>query len=166
MRKIFIMLLCATLLFSLCACKQNQSNIQVPVNFYYCRDEIAYNTSDAVIAAEIHEGIGFGADPDKMLRSYLEGPDSNSLVSVISAETELVSVQIVDDTAYVTFSDDFSQLSGVKLTTACSCVTLTLNAFSGVNSVHVSAETELLDNKEEIIINTSDIILLDDEGKE
>lgn len=166
MRKIFTMLLCAALLLSLCACKKNQSNIQEPVNFYYCRDEITYNTSDAVIAAEIHEGIGFDADPDKMLRSYLEGPDSNSLVSVISAETKLVSVQIVDDTAYVTLSDDFSQLSGVKLTTACSCVTLTLNAFSGVNSVHISAETELLDNKEEIIISTSDIILLDDEGKE
>ena len=166
MKKLGILILCAILVLSLSACNQKNADIQEPVNFYYCRDEITYNTPDAVIRAEVHEGAGFLEDPEKMLRSYLLGPNSHNYVSLIPTNTTPVSVEITEGVAYVKFSDEFSKLSGMKLTTACSCIALTLSEYSGVNAVHISAETELLDNKDEIIITASDIILLDDEGKE
>lgn len=166
MRKSFILLLCVVLIFSLCACRQKNKDYQEPVNFYYCTDEVSYNTSDAVIDMQIYEGIDFHADPEKMLSSYLQGPQSNDYLSLIPAGTSLISCNVIGDVCYLKFSDDFAKLSGMKLSIACGCIVLTLNDYTGVETVSFSTQTQQLDNKDELVISASDIILLDDEGIE
>ena len=166
MKKSFILLLCIVLIFSLCACRQKHTDFQEPVNFYYCADEVSYNTSDAVIGMQVHEGVDFHTDPEKMLKSYLRGPKSNDYTSLIPNGTALISYDVIGDVCYLKFSDEFAQLSGIRLSTACSCIVLTLNDYSGVETVSFSTQTQQLDNKDELVISASDIILLDDEGIE
>lgn len=166
MKKSFILLLCIVLIFSLCACRQKHTDFQEPVNFYYCADEVSYNTSDAVIGLQVHEGVDFYADPEKMLKSYLRGPKSNNYTSLIPTGTALISYDVIGDVCYLKFSDEFAKLSGIRLSTVCSCIVLTLNDYSGVETVSFSTQTQQLDNKDELVISASDIILLDDEGIE
>jgi spore germination protein GerM len=166
MKKSFILLLCIVLIFSLCACRQKHTDFQEPVNFYYCADEVSYNTSDAVIGMQVHEGVDFYADSEKMLKSYLRGPKSNDYTSLIPTGTALISYDVIGDVCYLKFSDEFAKLSGIRLSAACSCIVLTLNDYSGVETVSFSTQTQQLDNKDELVISASDIILLDDEGIE
>ena len=166
MRKIFLLFLCVVLVLCLCACQQKNADIQEPVNFYYCRDEISYNTIDAVIFPEVREAIEFGGDPTKMLDSYLLGPKANNCISLIPTGTKLISFQIIDGVGYVKFSDEFAKLSGVSLSTACSSIVLTLHEYTGFDVFRFSANTKQLDNRDEIVVSVSDIILMDDGRKE
>lgn len=166
MKRMIVLLLCILLLASLCACRNKNADIKDPVSFYYCRQEVIYHVSDAVICAQIRDGADFNGDPEQMLHSYLDGPHANGYVAPFPADTKLISFQIANNNAYVILSDEFSKLTGIKLTTACSCIALTLCEYSNVDSVHISAETQQLDYKNEIVIKASDIVLLDNEGKD
>ena len=161
MRKILVLLLCILLILSLCACKNKDSKIIEPVNFYYCNEEISYNSASGVIAAEIHEGAEFQSDAQVMLRSYLQGPKSNDYISLIPENTIVISLEITDSEAYIKLSDTYSQLSGIKLATGSSCIAMTLHDYTGVERIHFSTENELLDNKDEYVITLDNLVLLD-----
>ena len=161
MRKIIVMCLCVVIVLSLCACDRRESRTDVPVNFYYCKEEIIYNSESGVIEAEIHEGDRFHSDVEAMLHAYLQGPRSNDNILLVPEQTNLVSVKIEHERAYVVFTDAYSQLSGIELTTACSCIAMTLHDYTGVKEVIFSTENELLDNKENFVIRVEDLVWQD-----
>ena len=161
MKKIAVVFLCMSVILSLCACSQRESKIAEPVNFYYCKEEIVYHSASGVIEAEMHEGADFQNDAERMLRAYLQGPHANDNVLLLPDQTNLISLQIVNDRAYVKFTDMYSQLSGIKLTTACSCIAMTLHDYTGVKEVFFSTENELLDNKENFVIRVEDLVWQD-----
>lgn len=161
MRKFIVLFLCVIVLLSLCGCKHKDSEPVDPVKFYYCKEEITYNSAAGVIQPEIHEGINFHNDAETMLRAYLKGPYSNDNVSLMPMQTDLVSIQIEDGRAYVTLTDAYSQLSGIKLTMSSSCIAMTLYDYAGVTEVYFSTENERLDNKVNFIIRVEDLVWLD-----
>ena len=65
------------------------------------------------------------------------------------------------DTADIYLSSQFSELSGINLTIACSAMLLTVHDFSGVQSICVYAENEKLDDKEAFLLSLDDIVLVD-----
>lgn len=161
MKKITVVFLCMSVILSLCACSQRESKIAEPVNFYYCKEEIVYHFASGVIEAEIHEGADFQNDAERMLHAYLQGPRSNDNILLVPEQTNLVSVKIEHERAYVVFTDAYSQLSGIELTTACSCIAMTLHDYTGVKEVFFSTENELLDNKENFVIRVEDLVWQD-----
>lgn len=161
MKRFTAMILCILWMLSLCACEQKQDEIQEPVNFYYCKEEISYQSVNGVIEAEICEGVNHRGDVESMLSAYLQGPYSPAYIAPFPANTELLSIQFLDGEAYLTFNDAFAQLTGMKLSTACSCITLTLAEYTDVETVRFTAATQQLDNKDEIVLKVSDIVLLD-----
>lgn len=161
MRRIAVLLLCIVLLVSLAACKMKEANIQEPTNFYYCRKEISYHSIDGVILGEIREAANFHGDSETMLLSYLLGPYSNDYISLIPTDTKLISFQTSGEDAYLILSEEFAQLSGIKLITACSCIAMTLYEYTGVETLHISVESGQLDGKDALVINALDVVLMD-----
>ena len=161
MRKLIVLFLCMVMLLSLCACNRKNSVLVEPVNFYYCKEEVTYNSASGVIQPEILEGIEFHNDAETMLRVYLQGPYTNDNLSLLPAQTELVSLKIENDRAYIKLTDAYAQLSGIKLSTASSCIVMTLYDYSGAKEVVFSTENELLDNKDSFSIHVDDLVWLD-----
>lgn len=162
MKKICL-LLCHIMLFQLfVGCSGKEDNIQQPVNFYYINKEIMYNTTEGVIGSEIREGAKF-MDFDDLLRVYLEGPASSHLHSLLPNGTSLLSCAIEDKTAQILLSSQFSELSGIKLTTVCSAILLTARDYADVQTIYVRAEGSRLDGKEEFVLSLDELVLMDTE---
>lgn len=161
MKKVCVILCCCLLLQSLCACAGNQEEFKEPVNFFYLNKEISYHSPTGVIQPETIEGSAFHDNLTAFLNAYLRGPVSEELESPIPADVYLVSCEITNDTAAVVLSSQFSKLSGVELSTACSALALSVHSFAGTEGLQISAKNSQLDDKDMIILDIDDIVLID-----
>lgn len=160
MRRVSILLLCIAFTLSLCSCKKKVTEVQEPAEFFYCH-ESAYKTDEGVIGSEIREAVRFNGNLELLMQAYLLGPLSDDLESPLPYAVKLVSFDQLGDSVYLTLSREFSTLSGIRLTTACSCIVMTLNAFADVKQVCFRVASGQLDNKDELIMTISDIVLMD-----
>lgn len=161
MKKRLLVLVCGLILLTLCGCQKKKTEFHKPVRFYYCNNAVSFNSSEGVIRSEIREAEHFSSDPEKMLREYLLGPQSEELVSPIPPSTQLVSFELQADSARITLSKPFADLNGIKLSTACSCIVKTLAEYVPITEVQIYAEDSLIDNKDFIVITVADIVLAD-----
>ena len=158
-------MICLILLFcvaaTLPACVQNQDKIQVPVNFYYLRQETTYGSADSLIAPITAEGADYSNDPAGLLSQYLKGPGQNGWVSPFPRGTQLLSMELVNGFLRLTLSENFASLTGMDLTIACACLTLTALDLTGANSVRISVEGATLNGAEYIRMDRNCLTLLD-----
>ena len=161
MKKICAMLCCVLLLQMLCACGEKKAEYQKPVAFYYCAKEISYNTVSGVLQAETREGVGFHGNLDAFLKSYLSGPESSQLQSLIPADARLVSCDMDGDVVSIEFSEQFAKLTGIKLTTACSAILMSVHEFNDAQALRIRVKGAKLDDKDEFVLTMDDIVLMD-----
>ena len=161
MKRTTLFICCFLLIFLLCACKDQKEDLVEPVNFYYANSEITFHSDDGVLAKEMREGASFHGNLSAFLHAYLRGPESSSLESIIPSDVYLVSCRIEDKTATIVLSSQFSALSGLKLTTACSGLLLTLHDYADIEILCIQSKGERLDGKDSIILSLDDIILTD-----
>ena len=161
MKKICLILCCCLLLQMVCGCSGNKEEFENPVQFYYCTREISYNSPTGVIQPETREGKGYFDNLSAFLNAYLRGPVSQELVSPIPTDVYLVFCEVENNTAKVVLSSQFSSISGVELSTACSALLLSVHGFTGAETIHISAKESQLDDKEEIVLNIEDVVLID-----
>lgn len=161
MKKRIMILLSAIICLLCCGCQKKAEELREPTAFYYCNRTVSFNTEEGVICSEMREGEHFSADAEKMLREYLSGPKSAELYSPIPQGTELVSFEINLDTAYIILSKEFSNLNGIKLSTACSCMVKTLAEYTPITKAQIYVDGGLIDNKDSITITVADIVLVD-----
>ena len=160
MKKLCFLLCCILSLQLLIGCSRNNEEIQQPVNFYYINKEISYNTEQGVICSEIREGARFSSLED-LLREYLAGPDSLDLQSLMPDSVSLQSCVVENETVHICLSSEFAGLSGVKLTTVCSAILLTVHDYVGAQTIYVSAANEKLDDKDVFQLSMDGIVLMD-----
>ena len=160
MKRFLIFFLCISTLLPLLSCAR-QEDIQKPVTFYYRRANIAYAGSDGVVSTEQRESLGHEGNIDSLLAMYLSGPLSPELAQTFPDGTFLVSIQQSGTTAKATFSFHLASLSGIDLTVACACITMTLTELMGVETVQISAAGALLDDYQYITMDKNCLLLLD-----
>lgn len=160
MRKFCCLVCCILTLQLFAACSRSNDEIQQPVDFYYINKEISYNTQDGVIGSEIREGSQLYTLED-FLRVYLKGPVSSNLQSLMPDGVSLLSCTVENETVYIHLSSQFSALSGIKLTTVCSAILLTVHDYTGVQTICVSAENAKLDYKDVFQLSMDEIVLMD-----
>lgn len=161
MRKVSIVLCLCLCILMFCSCsKKNQVFID-PTNFYYCNQAVKYNTSDGVISPEIRESTDLDQDVGRFMEEYLRGPVSDNLYTIIPENTKLLSAEIQEKTAYLDFSSEFGELSGIEMTTAGVCMVKSLNEFSGIEVVVMTAGGVLLDERESFTISLEDVVTMD-----
>ena len=161
MRKLCVFLCCVLMFHMLTACGRNAEDYQMPVRYYFNNKEISYNTQAGVIQAEIREGADLHGNLTAFLHSYLRGPASSDFKRIIPADVYLVSCEVKDDSAEIVFSNQFAELTGIELVSACSALMMSVNAFTEVDTLCISAKNALIDEKEVYIISMDDIVLSD-----
>ena len=161
MKKIWLIICCLLMVQTLLGCNKQKEELQQPTNFYYITKEISYNTPDGVICAEEREAVNFSGDLTALMEEYLKGPNTPDMQTVIPLSAKLVSCTISDNTVNLTMSNPFAKLSGVKLSTACSAILMTIYDYSGVEELRICVEDGLLDEKKEIVLSIDDILLMD-----
>lgn len=161
MKKLSLLICCALLMQLLCSCAAQKEEIKEPVNFYYCNSNIDYNSPTGVIQPEVRESSGFHGNLLTFLRAYLQGPVNSDLKRFIPADVYIVSCQIDGDRVILVMSSQFSNLSGIELTTACSALLMTIHDYTGSQTLQISAKDARLDDKTEIVLTMDDIVLID-----
>ena len=161
MKKLAILMCCAVFLQILLGCGAAKDDYKEPVNFYYEKTNVSYDSSSGVIEKETREGSVFQGNLTAFLHAYLRGPESDILQSIIPSDVYLVSCEIIDNTAYITLSSQFAKLSGVRLTTACSALLLTMHDYVGIDTLSIRAKDVQIDDKNSIILKMEDVILID-----
>lgn len=161
MKKLSIFICAALVVYLFSACSSSKEEFKEPVKFYYCQNHVSYNSEAGVISYEEQEGAIFHSNVTAFLHAYLRGPSSSELYSLIPPDVYLASCNVIDDTAYIEFSTQFSKLSGIKVTTACSAILLSLNDFIDIQTIHISARDAQIDEKTEWIFSMDEIVLID-----
>lgn len=161
MKRILPLLLIASFLLCLCGCTQQQPEPKDGSRFYYPRVSPTFGSADSVITYEVRDPDIPKNDYVNQLTLYFLGPQSEELKNVFPSGVSAVSVNVGQNMVFVVLSDLFAQLSGLELTLACACLTLTLSGLTGVETVQIKAQTLALDGNNVITMNASELLLLD-----
>jgi len=161
MKKISLLICISLIICIFGGCAAKKQEFQTPVNFYYAKKDITYNSVSGVLQPEVREGAGFHGNLTACLRAYMLGPSSQDLQQLIPTDVYMVSCQEDEESVSVVMSNTFSQLSGVDLTTACSALLMTIHDYKGANVLHISVKDGLLDDMAVLTLSMDDIVLID-----
>jgi germination protein M len=166
MRKSRIALLCAAaLLLSLltgCAA-QKQETGQKGLSLYYLASPDLSAGGDAI--AEYASGIeaDAGEDVEQLARTLtetlLQTPEDPTLSSPFPGGTQLLGLRVSGKQAQVDLSSQYARLSGVELSLADYCLTLTLTQLDGVNAVSITANGRALPYRKTQLFTAADPLL-------
>jgi len=165
MKKCVLLFCCVILL--LCGCDGAVGNSTTPARVYdlYFRtadlahsggvDAISPLPSDIEVNAdaEVHEMA------EHLMDALLSGPEEDGVCSPFPAGTSLRSVRISGGRAIVDMSTVYSSLSGVDLTVADYCITLTLTQLAEIRSVTITVNGQLLAYRGAQTFSARDVLL-------
>ena len=159
MKRFVILLLLAVNIFYLSGCQKEAPTPQGSA-FYYCATDISFGMDNTTILAEYRQSPAQDT-LQQMLTKYFAGPSSADLRSPFPVGLKLVAVEQDGQTVYITVSDALASLSGLDLTLACACITLTCLDFTGADQVMIYAQDALLDGQKTITMDRKTLLLLD-----
>jgi len=161
------MSLLASLLVLLTACSAPAGPEQGTegVLVYYLLPEEEARGADRIGARWESLALPEGADDLTEARAVVErlmaGPEDESMYSPLPEGVELLGLELRDRTAYVDFSGEIRDLSGVELALADYCLTLSLTALDSVRAVTVTAQGRPLGQQPKQVFYERDVLLSD-----
>ena len=165
MKRYWISILVVLLLFSFCGCKSKGTDFVEPVTFYYCNDitsnEISGNDFYNIFVGETREGSGYINNLQTLLLLYLRGPADAALVNPFPDNLQILSLHEENLHVSLIVSDEFASLTGLDLTLACTCLSMTVMELTGCNSVLIAAESAPLDEKDSITMTRDMLVFFD-----
>lgn len=165
MRKRFLILFAAAILVLLWGCQQYPEP-PLPgtgMRFYYKTPSEKLENDRTAINYEERNIAEFKTDYSRIFETYLKGPEGASLESPFPKSVELVSVKMIGSQLNLVLSENYADLTGIDLTLANTCITLTGLELPGVDSVAIRAQNRTLNGKWEIVMN-QDKLLMEDLG--
>ena len=157
MKRIIIILTIVALLISFIGCTKNTENFDQPAQFYYKWA----STEDALFGAETREIKSYSDDLLAVANFYFTGPDSDAYVNVFPDGLHALSLEVQENKLMLLLNDELSTLSGLELSIACACMSMTLLELTGCTEIVIKAESKLLDGKASISMKLDDLYLLD-----
>lgn len=154
MKKILTGFLAVCMFVSLCGCNIRGPEASATV-FYYksaAQQEIITQPEKRVLpnnAMDLEESISL----------YLAGPESDELATPFPDGVQVKSAVLENDTLHLVLSREIAQLSGIPLTIACACLTLTLQTLTGADYIQLQAEGALLGGKNILVLNSNSFIM-------
>lgn len=163
-RRIALACLCA-LLLSACATPAEPESGKEGSLIYFLVPEAEARGGDRIrgsyedLALEADASVGETARA--VVERLLAGSADGALVSPLPENVELVDLEIKDRWAYVDLSSAFNQLSGVDLSLADYCLTLSLTALEDINAVSVTAQGRNVGQQPKQFFYERDVLLSD-----
>lgn len=161
------MSLLASLLVLLTACSAPAGPEQGTegVLVYYLLPEEEARGADRIGARweslSLPEGADDLAEAQAVVERLMAGPGDESMYSPLPEGVELLGLELRDRTAYVDFSGEIRDLSGVELALADYCLTLSLTALDSVRAVTVTAQGRPLGQQPKQVFYERDVLLSD-----
>ncbi len=159
MKRVISLVLALFLLLSFAACG-GETEEEGGCALYYLT--AAEQSGGDAVAAEYCE-LFLPEEPARaaktVLERYWEGPASETLTSPLPGGLQLLGVEEKGGRLTVNVSGQYRSLSGVELTLADSCLTLTLTRLPGVYSVAVLVNGEPLEYRAEQELQMRDVLL-------
>lgn len=139
--------------------------------------EESANTFDLYFPADLEESLGGDAitavptviegsqemEPlalaETIVERLLEGPQNQRIKTVIPKGTALLGITLDGGHAYVDLSGTYSNLSGIQLTMADYCLTLSLTQISGISVVSVTVRGRELAYRDSQNFRAQDVLL-------
>lgn len=167
MRKQMVCLLCAlTLLASGCAyaVRQSQPSDEDVYQLYYAVEDLKMVQGGDAISSETIPVTQIDPLPTRemaeaLLTILLEGPNTAALRSPIPAGTKLLGLTVSGQHAHVDLSAPYGALSGIALTIADYCITLTLTQLPEITVVSITVEGQPLAYRNSQNFTAHDVLL-------
>ena len=165
MKKIplFILALLAALVaFASCA-KSAQEDEESGYALYFLSDLDASGGGDAIAASSVRFTPDETMSTEDCVRALMElllaGPDEAALHSPIPEGTALLSRRVSGRRAEIDLSAQYARLSGIDLSLADYCITLTLSQLPNVNAVSITANGSELPYRKTQVLLSADTLL-------
>ena len=130
-----------------------------PLMLYYRRAEIAFEENGLIGSENADFSLERSAEP--LADRYFDGPRKDGLVSPFPKGTELVSASVSNGVLSLELTDAFANLSGVDLSLALSCISMTFSQLEGVEAVKLSTEHLPIGGQAQIRLDRDQILLED-----
>lgn len=158
-----LILLLTPLLITACAPASGGANGDHLVPIYYLAPEGTFHGSDAVQCSyemlDLGENAPLADLAAAVTHRLLEGSGDKMLISPFPEDVQLVSLRLADTHALVDFTGSFALVDGISLTLADYCLTLSLTAIDGIESVSVTVNGRPLAQQPRQIFRERDAIL-------
>lgn len=164
MKRLF-MLLSAVLLLFTTACSNTSPTDPVSEGFpvYFLAPADTVKGSDAMQCSmeplSFPAGTSLEDQATAITERVLTGSSDGLLHSPFPSDTQLVSITVRDRRVYVDLSGSFARLDGVALTLADYCLTLSLSAIDGIESVTITSSGRMLAQQPRQVFRERDVIL-------
>lgn len=133
------------------------------VALYYASNLSTAHGGDAIAPVYVRVSEQEASVPEQeaadLLRRLMRGEGAGTLHTPIPEETRLLSCQVENGVARVDFSGAYGQLSGMDLTLADYCVTLTLTQIKGIFMVYITVNGKNLSYRDSNVFMASDVLL-------
>ncbi len=150
-----LLFLSLTLLLSACA-RTSETTHPPALEFYYLSED----GKDTFALASEKRDLPAGDTLRWAVLELLSPPLTSGLKTAIPADVTLLSALLQEDgTAEVDFSAAYHALSGIGLTLADACVTLTLTQLPGVDRVRITADGRQPEGKTDKTFTKDDFVL-------
>ena len=159
MKQVFSFIMIIALLLFTAGCKQESQTPQGAA-FYYCVTTSDYNVGSCALTAE-HRADTTDGSLQEVITKYLAGPLSPELESPFPQELKVVGAYQNGQTVYLTFSRELATMTGLDLTIACACMTLTVLSITNAEGVEIRTVAGLLDGQRAIIMDKNTLLLQD-----
>lgn len=146
------------------AVSQSQSAAEDAYAFYYMEGDLSASAGGDAIGWEemiLPELVGMETvdAAERMMQLLLSGPRSEFLKSPFPNGTQLNDIALEDTHAIVDLTFAYSSLSGIALTIADYCITLTLSQLSGISTVSVTVRGQELAYRDSQTFSGMDVLL-------
>lgn len=150
----------AALLLSSCAAGRTGDSGGTPVQLFFAAS--SNQSGEDAIRSESRE-IPVSLDTEESARAILglllAGPETSGLENPFPEGTRLLSCQEEGGTMKVDLSEKYGGLSGIHLSIADYCITLSLCQLKGVDKVSVTVEGDPLPYRERQMFSPGDVVL-------
>ena len=154
---LLLSLLCA------CAAQHAQEMDENGYELYFLSDPNSAGGGDAIRAQEKRLTLDGAMETEDCVRALMEallaGPDEPSLSSPIPEGTALKSLKVSGRRAQIDLSAQYARLTGIDLSLADYCITLTLTQLPNVNAVSITADGRELPYRETQVLLSADTLL-------
>ena len=155
----------ALMLFCLGGCQvETQNNSASTVKFYYLVTDERLENGEGPTDWELFDIQGHETDYGWILEHYFAGPKTEGLAVPFPKATRILSAEFANGVVYVNVSKELAQLTGVDVTLACSCITMTCLQLDGVEDVVIRADGWDLNGRHTVSLDGDSLLLEDGSG--
>jgi len=156
MKRLVALILCVLFLLTFTGCS-NMKGTEVLYLYYRNADP---SHSSGLIREEPADST-LTRSVQSLANYYFQDPQTEGVISPFPKGSDVVSFLQDGTTLQICMNSNFAELSGVDLSLALSCISLTFTQLDGIDAVSVSVENGLLAGQESVLIHDGSILLED-----